>query len=218
MSDQLITLTFDDGPNGLATRQIVDILVAKKVPATFFQVGRSVAADPATAKYVVDHGFAIGHHSWTHSYWLPFKRPMSLAKEFTMTTQAIQAASGADLQYFRPPHGWCSPGLLWTMARFNLQVMGWSIDPRDYFTGDAQKIIHRTLHQAADGGIVLLHDGLQDGPMKHRLAGRQGTIKALPTIIDGLRQKGFTLVSLEELLAKRPQSRAWRGHLFPLRG
>lgn len=198
---RLVALTFDDGPNGQATKQIVDILNTEHVPATFFEVGRSVTRDPVTASYVADHGFAIGNHSWDHSYRLPFMTPGHIRRELVRTTAAITSASGQVPVFFRPPHGWRSPQLLYEVDRLHLQTVDWTVDPRDYLTNDAQLITRRVVRHVHRGSIILLHDGLQDGPRAKALRDRQATIAALPRIITGLRRQGYHFVSLQALQA-----------------
>lgn len=197
---KIIALTFDDGPNGQATRSIVDILVDKKVPATFFEVGRSVAADPNTAKYVSDHGFTIGNHSWDHSFRLPFMSDSRIERELADTSTEIIRVTGQRPTMFRPPHGLRSPQLLYETDRLGLRVIDWSIDPQDYLTGNSDLIWERVTRHAKPGRIILLHDGLQDGPRTVALHDRQATITALPRIIDTLQSDGYSFVSLDELL------------------
>ena len=197
---KLVALTFDDGPNGQATRSIVNILSVQKVPATFFEVGRSVAADPATARYVANHGFTIGNHSWDHAISLPYFTPRHIRAELTQTSAAIVNATGQQPIYFRPPHGLRSPQLLYEASRLHLKVIDWSVDPQDYLHNNANIILRDVLSDVRPGSIVLLHDGLQDGPRAKTLLNRQALIAALPNIIIDLRQRGYTFVSLQKIL------------------
>jgi peptidoglycan-N-acetylglucosamine deacetylase len=205
---KMVALTFDDGPNGAATRHIVDILKEKKVPATFFVVGRSVDADPATAAYVAAGGFPVEIHSWDHAYNIPFQRPCRIRRELDATTHSIEAATGNTPDLFRPPHGWRSPQLLLITHREHLQVVNWSVDPMDYWTDDPDRIVNRVVHHIRPGSIVLLHDGLQDGPLARKLENREATIAALPVIIDRLRVEGYQFVTVDQLLAERSKERA----------
>src|SRR5882672_3931739 len=60
-----IALTFDDGPSP-ATPALLELLAPYKTPATFFQIGQSVAALPDIARAVLAAGHEIGNHSQTH--------------------------------------------------------------------------------------------------------------------------------------------------------
>lgn len=199
---KMVALTFDDGPNGQATRAMVDILAARHVPATFFMVGRSVAADPTTTKYVTDHGFSIGNHTWDHSFRIPVMSPNGIARELARTSTVIQKTTSITPEFFRPPHGYRSPQLLYEAHREHLRAVDWSVDPQDYNTGNADTITQRVLSSVKPGSIILLHDGLQDGLKVKTLHNREGTIAALPQILDGLQKKGYTIVPLAKLAAK----------------
>lgn len=200
VTKKLIALTFDDGPNGAPTRAIVDILAERGIPATFFEIGSRVAADPQTSRYVTDRGFAVGNHSWDHSFLLPLRSAAGVRQEIATTSAAIATATGQQPRYFRPPHGWRSPQMLVAARRQHLQLIDWSVDPADYLTSDPARIARRVVHRAKPGSIVLLHDGLQDGLGVARRQDRRGTIAALPLIIDELSREGYTFVTLEELL------------------
>lgn len=202
---RVVALTFDDGPNGAATRSIVDILTARHIPATFFEVGRSVVSDPDSATYIVRHGLSIGNHSWDHSFRLPYRTPKRIHEELVKTNDAIIAATGQVPSYFRPPHGLRSPQLLYETRQLRLRVIDWSVDPYDYLTGDPKLILHRIITRVRPGAIILMHDGLQDGPRMKPLHDRHGTIAALPLVIDALQQRGYTFVSLDALLSRIPR-------------
>jgi len=200
-------LTFDDGPNGQATRQIVDILKSKNVPATFFEVGRSIAADPSTSAYVSNAGFPIENHSWDHSFSLPVMSPSHIRRELTQTSEEIRVVAHQQPTMFRPPHGLRSPQLLYEVEQQHLRVVNWNLDPEDYNTGDPATIINRVVNHVHHGSIILLHDGLQDGIHAVELHDRAGDIAALPELIDQVRAKGYTFVSLTKVLDLEPDDR-----------
>ncbi|TDL76110.1 LysM peptidoglycan-binding domain-containing protein [Peribacillus frigoritolerans] len=65
-SKKVIALTFDDGPENIYTPQILDILKAKNVKATFFVMGQQVKACPDLLKQIHSQGHTIGNHTWYH--------------------------------------------------------------------------------------------------------------------------------------------------------
>lgn len=200
---KLVALTFDDGPNGKATRAIVDTLVAYHVPATFFEVGKSVQADPSTASYVSSHGFVIGNHTWDHRFTIPLMTTGQVRREIQSTESAINTATGTLPAYFRPPHGLRSPQMFWITQHQHLRTIDWSVDPHDYLTDNSMLITERIVRSTRPGSIILLHDGLLDGPRAFSLRFRQGTIAALPAIITTLRNNGYHFVSIETLLSSQ---------------
>ena len=197
-----IALTFDDGPNGEATRTIVDTLTQKHVPATFFVIGQNVKADPATTKYIADHGFVIGNHSWDTSYDLAYDTPNAIASFITQTSDAITSATGQTVTYFRPPHGIRSPQLVYEAKKQSLRIVDWTVDGHDAISISSSTIINRVVSHARSGSILMLRDGTPGATTTADVKSRQATIQALPTIIDQLRQRGYTFVPLSVLLQK----------------
>ena len=80
-SPKLVALTFDDGPYGEATNQILDILKKERVHATFFLLGLNVEKYPAIAKRIVNEGHVIGNHSYSHSGLLSEMPPAEFQAE-----------------------------------------------------------------------------------------------------------------------------------------
>src|SRR5216684_3428397 len=96
-----IALTFDDGPNPYYTPLILAILQQYRVPATFFCIGRLVAAYPALVRQEFNAGYLIGNHSWSHPDLALFSASYDQL-QLTSTSQAIQAATGVRPTFFRP--------------------------------------------------------------------------------------------------------------------
>ncbi|HIK43459.1 MAG TPA: polysaccharide deacetylase family protein, partial [Leptolyngbyaceae cyanobacterium M65_K2018_010] len=84
----LVALTFDDGPNPLYTPQILDILAAHGVKATFFMVGQAMASYPEVAAQVIRQGHEVGNHSWSH-HSLNRLGPAAIRREITTTDVLI---------------------------------------------------------------------------------------------------------------------------------
>ncbi len=57
-------------------------------------------------------------------------------------------------------------------------------------------IVQRILGLARNGAIILMHDGGGD---------RSQTVAALPFIIEGLQQRGFQFVTLQQIVTNVPQ-------------
>ena len=61
-----VYLTFDDGPSGTVTPQILDILAEYDVPATFFLHGHRIKGSESLVRRMVREGHAVGNHLWQH--------------------------------------------------------------------------------------------------------------------------------------------------------
>lgn len=180
-----VALTFDDGPYAGWTAEYLKVLEDYQVPAVFFVVGTRVEQYPEIARKIVEHGFDLGSHSYRHAK-LTLIKPEVLQEDFRKTEAALSVAD--QVKFFRPPYGAYNPLVTDTAKSFGLKTIGWNVDPRDWDTEDADKVVQRVLAQATDGSIILLHEG------------RKSTLAALPDIITGLQDKGFELVSVSELL------------------
>lgn len=196
LKEKVIALTFDDGPWPRTTEQVLEILKQNNVTATFFWIGNNLKNYPEIAKHVVEAGHSIGNHTWHH--WYRRMDPSTAAREIEDTAALIYNTTGVKTSLFRPPGGILNNGPADYAKKKNYAVMMWSADSRDWFYrhAPAQVLVNIVLREAQPGGIVLMHDGGGD---------RSKTVKALPYIINGLRQRGYKFVSVTELLDLKDQ-------------
>lgn len=185
-----IALTFDDGPNPYYTPQILTILQHYNVKATFFCIGRLVADYPALVKQEFAAGHTIGNHSWSHPN-MALLTPASIHLQLSRTSDAIEAAIGMRPAFFRPPYGRMSVQELTQAYHDGLTTVVWNDEGEDWTRPGVNVIIQRILRLASNGAIILMHDGGGD---------RSQTVAALPFIINGLRQRGFQLVTIQQML------------------
>jgi len=193
---RLVALTFDDGPSTYTT-QVLDTLDKYNVKATFFMIGANVEKYPDIARRIAADGHVIGNHTFTHPLLAPIETPELLHQEVNKTSTAIQRATGVWPQYFRPPHGWRSPWMMQTLKNENYTVVMWTVSPDDWQHISAETIEEKVVSKTHGGTIILLHDGLE---LKAD-AERSQTVKALPSIIASLRARGYTFVTVPELIA-----------------
>lgn len=183
-----VAITFDDGPY-LLTEKYIEMLQAYDIPATFFLIGVQVEKYPDEAKMIIDNGYEIGIHSYSHKK-LTNMRIDSIETDLTKSLDTIEEiAKGTDVRFFRPPFGSFNDSVIETAKKHNLTTVLWCVDPRDWQKNDSDQIARHVIEHADNGAIILLHEG------------RQGTLKALPLIIEGLEDKGFEIVSLSKLLS-----------------
>ncbi|MFE9401365.1 polysaccharide deacetylase family protein [Streptomyces sp. NPDC006530] len=183
-----IALTFDAGP-GPHTPQLLDILKEKKVHATFFLLGRKhVDTYPDTVRRAAAEGHEIANHTWTHRR-LDQLKPDEIRSELDRTQQAVKALTGRAPTLMRPPQGRTNDEVTAASKELGLSQVLWSATAKDYATTDSALIRKRILDQASRDGIILLHD-IYDG-----------TVPAVPGIIDELTERGYTFVTVPQLLA-----------------
>jgi len=185
-----IALTFDDGPNPYYTPLILSILQKYNVKATFFCIGRQVAAYPALVKQEYNAGHVIGNHSWSHPD-MALLSSASIRLQLVSTSNVILEVTGVQPIFFRPPYGIMSVPVLTQAYHLGLTTVIWNDEARDWQLPGASVIVNRILGLARDGAIMLLHDGGGN---------RSQTVAALPYIIRGLRSGGFQLVTIAQMM------------------
>ena len=183
-----IALTFDAGP-GKDTPRLLDTLKEKKVPATFFLLGKNhVLKHPDVVRRIADEGHEVANHTWTHQR-LDELNPEQIREELGRTQDAIAKITGSKPTLMRPPQGRINDDVTDVSRELGLAQILWSATAKDYSTTDSELIKKRIVDQAGRDGIILLHD-IYDG-----------TVPAVPGIIDELKKRGYTFVTVPELLA-----------------
>ncbi|MET9152557.1 polysaccharide deacetylase family protein [Streptomyces griseoflavus] len=183
-----VALTFDAGPSGNSAR-LLDILKDEQVPATFFLLGRRhIDTYPELVRRMADEGHEVASHTWTHRI-LTELEPGEIREELRRTNEEIERLTGRRPTLMRPPQGRTNDTVQGISRELGLAEVLWSVTAKDYRTTDSGLITRRVLDQASRDGIILLHD-LYDG-----------TVPAVPGIIDGLRKRGFVFVTVPQLLA-----------------
>lgn len=181
-----IALTFDDGPSA-KSGEVLDLLKDRGVKATFFVLGERVKQYPKAARRMAEDGHVVGNHSYTHpTFWS--LDAAAITSEVSRTTAAIEKATGRQVTLLRPPYGESNDTVRGVERTLGLAQILWSLDSRDWATLDTDKTVSRVLKQAKPGAIVLLHEI------------HASTRAALPAIIDGLAKKGYTFVTVPDLL------------------
>lgn len=185
---KVIALTFDDGPNPKTTPAVLKVLKDKNVQATFFVLGENAKEYPALVAKIVQNGNEVGTHAYTHRHLKDLSRE-ECAKELDDTEKVI-AESAPRPHLFRPPGGLYDDKVIEEAEKRGYQTILWSVDPLDWKNPSVDYVVQTVMKKAQSGGIILLHDGLYPVP----------TPRALGQIIDLLRQKGYTFVTVDQLL------------------
>jgi peptidoglycan-N-acetylglucosamine deacetylase len=186
-----VALTFDDGP-GAVTSAVLDVLRRHGARATFNVLGERIAGREPLLRRAADEGHEIGVHGWSHGDHRD--DPEARAAAAKRTADAVAAVCGARPRLFRPPFGLTDRRLEEAMAAHGLTTVLWDVDPRDYEEPGADLIRDRTLRAIRRGSIVVLHD---DRP---ELA---ATAVAVDAVLDDLRRRQWTAVTVSELRARR---------------
>lgn len=200
-SPKFVALTFDDGPYGDATVKILDILKEKNAEATFFVVGKNVQKYPEILKREIREGHIVGNHSFDHSKTLAILSREKLINNIKNADIAIAEAGGVHPSFFRPPYGFRSLSMEKHLKDAGYEIILWNNAPEDYLEKEtSEEIIAMVLKKIKPGAIIDLHDG-RDVRLNYS---RENLIKALPIIIDEVRNKGYIIVGLDKIINKNP--------------
>ena len=189
-------LTFDDGPSA-RTPEILDILDRYGVKATFFVVGKDTEQSRQWMKQILDGGHAIGVHSYTHTYRKIYASVEAYLDDFAKEYHIIEEATGVAPQIFRFPggsinayNGHIYQEIVAEMTRRGFVYFDWNRSNGDAVRKPpaAAVLAQNALDKlgASSRVIVLMHDS----------KGHATTVAALPAIIEGYRDAGYTLEAL----------------------
>jgi peptidoglycan/xylan/chitin deacetylase (PgdA/CDA1 family) len=179
----VVALTFDDGPS-LYTPQILQILVAHGVQASFQIVGQEGAAHPSILRQESADGMVLTNHTWGHVN-LAALSASQWASQVDKTDALLQGFTGHSVACLRPPYGYTNSSVVAQLGARRLAELMWDVDPSDYLTPGAPVIAQRVLSALHPGAIVALHDGGGN---------RSETVAALPSILNGIRAAGYQIV------------------------
>jgi peptidoglycan-N-acetylglucosamine deacetylase len=188
-----VALTFDDGPSRY-TPEILRVLRQMHAAATFFVIGRWARAYPRLVADEVRAGSEVGDHTEDHPP-LAELSPAAQTAEIMQAGDAIHAAGAPNPVLLRPPYGSFDQSTLQVLRAERMLMVLWSADTSDYQRPGVSKIIYTAVSGAQPGAIILMHDGGGD---------RSETVAALPRIIVRLRQRGFRMVTVSQLIADDP--------------
>ncbi len=189
-----VALTFDDGPDPVATPHFLDLLSERGVRATFFLLGSQVSKSPRLVADIAGAGHEIGVHGWRHRY-LPLRGPVATFSDLQGAKEIITATAGVTPWLFRPPYGVLSTAALVSARRLELTPVLWSAWGKEWTPGSTAASVHATLTAGLGGGeTVLLHDSDCMSPPGSWRAG----LGALALLLDECERRGLRVGPLGE--------------------
>lgn len=197
--EKVVALTFDDGPNEPWTSRLLDVLAARDVPATFFQVGRCAERHPDTTRRVLAEGHVLGNHSLSHAFRRYATQPRQ-EEEIRRGQEVLRDIAGVTPLLYRPPWLCHWPWVLDGIARSGSSpVSGTFGHPWEILQPPAQRLTAGAVRRARPGGMLILHDGREarGGP-------RGQTVAAVGPLIDALRTQGYRFTTVDRLLDVEP--------------
>lgn len=191
-----VALSFDDGPDPAYTSTVLSLLERDGATATFFVTGQHAELYPELIADELATGMEVGNHTWSHPRLLTLDTSQAMAE--VSKTNEILFSLGATIHLFRAPYGEATPEQLRKIARSGLVSVHWSIALDHYVDGlglspaEAATALLGDIHP---GDIILAHDARDGG------IGREAAMTTLRLLLPALRERGFQVTTVGDLLA-----------------
>ena len=189
----MVVLTFDDGPSGRTTKNLLEILERHQAHATFFVVGKMASYQEHLLEDIVKHGHELGNHSYDHSSFRKLSSQKRL--EQMQRTNELLMKHQKSIRWFRPPYGSYNDNILEEIDNQNMCTVLWSIDPKDWKNPSPTKLVQRIQTKLQHGSVILLHEH------------HPNTVKALNDLLNICKEGGFLVVSLREFFEKQREEK-----------
>ena len=186
---KVCSLTFDAAWGNEDTQQLIDILGKYNIKATFFVVGEWVDKYPESVKALHDAGHEIMNHSDNHPYFTKLSAEQ-IKTQLNTCNEKIAAITGVTPILFRPPYGDYNDSVVATVRECGMYCIQWDVDSLDWKDPTPDQICQRVLKRVQPGSIVLFHNAAKNTPA------------ALPSVIEGLIQQGYSMVPVSQLILR----------------
>ena len=213
-NEQVVALTFDDGPDPVFTPLVLDVLAEHHASATFFLDGPAAERHPDLVRRIRDEGHVVGSHGWAHESAAQSKTMHGLRAQVKDIRRAGRAI-GRTTKLYRPPYGHESRWTRLAAAVTGHQLVYWSVSVKDWDVTTAGDLARRIRDELAPGAVVLLHDRLRHATNPEAF-NRQYLIDALAELMADV-PDSIRFVTVPELIAAgRPIVRHRRRSSPPL--
>ncbi len=187
-TENQIAITFDDGPHPQYTPQVLDLLKTYHAKATFFCIGKHMAAHPTIVKRIISEGHLLGNHTYSHSKSFGFFNTTKVKTELQQTIATVQKLTGKTMKLYRPAFGVTNPMIAKAVKELGVISIGWNKRSLDTTSRSKEQILKRITPNLNKGDIVLLHDTSEK------------SVQVLEQLLLFLQEKKMQSVTADELL------------------
>jgi len=187
--EKVIYLTFDDGPTPEITEKVLDILAQYEAKATFFCVGKNVAANPIIYQRIINEDHAIGNHTYNHlKGWK--NDNATYINDIEKTQEVLNSKlTTYNSKLFRPPYGKLKPSQGKALQKRAYKIILWDVLARDWDnTISKESVLNNIINNTENGSIVVLHDSIKAS---------KNMLYALPKTLEYFSKKGFIFKKIE---------------------
>lgn len=198
-----VALTFDDGPDPIWTRRVLDMLDARGVRATFFVIGRKAEQHPDVVRDILARGHSVGVHSFEHDRLFALRSSARIRADVELSIDVVERATGVRPFLFRPPMGHTNPAIARVIDALDLVTIGWTVRGGDASARATPVEVESRVRRGLRDGVII---GLHDAP--ERGAREPAVVRALPAILDAIEAARLDVVPLGPWVQTRHQSGA----------
>lgn len=188
VDDNVVSLTFDDGPNKEYTVKVLDLLKKYNFQATFFLIGNKIEDNPNLVEEIINQGHTIGNHTFLHSNNYGFLKTNEVINDLNKTNNIIENLLGLKMNLYRPAFGVTNPRISKAVKTLKLTPIGWSVRSLDTTKDTKEIILKRITKKLKKGDVVLLHDTSQK------------TVEVLEQLLIFLDKKRWRSITVDQLL------------------
>ncbi len=187
--EKKVALSFDAAWGNEDTAAILEILDKYDVKVTFFMTGGWVEKYPEDVKAIAAAGHDLGNHSENHKQMSQISYD-ECVEEVMSVHEKVEELTGECMCLFRPPYGDYNDTLIKACDSVGYYTIQWDVDSLDWKDYGADNIVKTVLQHKnlQNGSIILMHNGAKY------------TKDALERIIVGLREMGYEIVPISELI------------------
>ena len=184
---KVCSISFDAAWGADNTEKILDVLDEYGVKATFFVVSAWAEQYPDTAKAIVARGHELMNHSSKHDHYNALSTDQIIA-DVNKCNSVIETLTGVCPTLIRCPFGEYDDHVISAIRSIGMEPIQWDVDSLDWKGISASEITKRVTGKVGSGSIVLFHNAGEHTP------------EALPDILQYLRQEGYELVPISQIL------------------
>jgi peptidoglycan/xylan/chitin deacetylase (PgdA/CDA1 family) len=186
-----LALTFDDGPDPIWTRRVLEALRGRAAVATFFVIAERATAEQQLIETMIEDGHEVALHCHEHVR----HSELSSAEIRADTELGLETLASLEIEpcAWRTPWGVVTDDTRAVAAELSLQLWGWSHDTHDWRGDDARAILEGVGDRIGDGPVVLMHDALGPGALR---SGCEHTIGATEALLDRAGAAGLRPVTV----------------------
>ena len=188
-SKKQVALSFDAAWGNEQTEGLLETLDKYKVKCTFFLVGDWVEKFPDSVKQIAAKGHDIGNHSNTHPHMTQMSTS-DMSGQIQACNEKIKKITGKTPTLFRAPYGDYNNDVVKSVNGCNMYCVQWDVDSLDWKDPTPEQITKNVVNKIKDGSIILMHNGATNTP------------EALPMVIEGIKEKGYEIFPISQILLK----------------